>query len=96
MTEMIGSTEEHPIWMRLIKDDDDKIRWNRIIIALAFTAVSGYLAAASQRAGSHPDTMSLIKMRLAVMQQKIGRKMSKAGDSLYENGCKQFDMARPL
>lgn len=96
VSEIIGSTQQYPIWMRLVKDDDDKIRWNRILIALAFTAVSGYLATASQRAGSDIDAIALLKMRLAMLQQNIGRKLTKTGDALYESGCKRFDMARPL
>lgn len=49
---MSGSAPEHPLYIRWVTDDDGGIRWGRIVLALALTVASGYLASKSQRWGS--------------------------------------------
>jgi hypothetical protein len=46
----LGSKEQ-PLYMKLIANDDGQVQWKRIVIALAVTALSGWLASSSQRWG---------------------------------------------
>jgi hypothetical protein len=38
--------------MRMVTGDDGSVKWGRIVLALALTVASGYLASKSQRWGS--------------------------------------------
>lgn len=47
----VGATAERPVYVRWVTGDDG-VRWGRVVLALAVTVASGYLAARSQRWGS--------------------------------------------
>lgn len=93
---MAGETQDQPIYVRWVTDDDGRLRWDRILVGLALTVVTGYLATAAQRAGSDPDLLTLGRMRAARGQQDLGRRLTRLGDRMYEAGCRNYDLARPL
>lgn len=54
-----ANSPEHPFYVRWVTGDDGKVRWDRVVLALALTAVSGYLASRAQRWGSSASTVPL-------------------------------------
>lgn len=62
--------------MRLVRGDDGELRWDRILLMLALTIVSGYLASSSQRLGSHPDQLRETRMRLHLAGEKLAGKQA--------------------
>lgn len=54
-----ANSAEHPFYVRWVTGDDGKVRWDRVLLALALTVASGYLASKSQRWGSSASTVPL-------------------------------------
>jgi len=55
----LANSPEHPFYVRWVTGDDGSIRWDRVVLALALTVASGYLASKSQRWGSSASTVPL-------------------------------------
>jgi hypothetical protein len=59
--------------MKLVRDGDGQVQWGKIVVMLALTVVSGYLASQSQRAGARPDLVKQAKMRAYLTVEKAAR-----------------------
>jgi hypothetical protein len=57
--------------MRLVAGPDGSLNWQKIVLMLAVTALSGFLAARSQRAGADPDLLRSARMRAALASQRL-------------------------
>ena len=95
MSETPGTNADNPVFMRLIKDEDG-IKWGNIVLALALTAASGYLASQSQRLGAKVDVNTIIKMRVAAAGERLGNEITKLGVSLSIVSARAYDRARPV
>lgn len=87
-------TKDNPVFFRWFKDTDDKTDWGKIVLMLALTVASGYLAARSQRWGS--SAVNPVKTaRLAVAKKEIslGHRLQKAGRALEEAGWAAYGAA---
>jgi hypothetical protein len=94
MTETANS-QENPIWMKLVRDEEG-IKWGNVVIALLLTAASGYLASQSQRLGSKPDMQSLVRMRVFAFGERLGNEITKAGIAVSIASARAYDRARPV
>jgi hypothetical protein len=94
MTEA-GTSQENPIWMRFVKDEEG-IKWGNIILALALTAASGYLASQSQRLGSKPGVQTLLKMRIFNFGERLGNEITKVGVAVSIASARAYDRAKPI
>jgi len=63
MTAELGSTPDNPVYFRFLRDDTNKLDLRKVLMMLALTALTGYLAARSQRYGSNPDSLKTARMR---------------------------------
>lgn len=88
-------TQENPVWMRLIHDDEG-VKWGNVVIMLGLTALSGYIAARSQRAGSNPDLGTEIRLRIAAAGEYLGNEITKLGVALSMTSARAYDRARSL
>lgn len=88
-----GSAADAPLFMRLVRDDDG-VKWANILVMLAVTVVSGYLATKAQRAGSNPDSARELKMKVARAQITMGSKIVRLGQRVEETGWKAYEQAR--
>jgi hypothetical protein len=95
-TEVAGSNKDNPVWMKFVRDEDDNIQWGRIFLALALTALSGYIASQAQRAGGNIDFVTQARMKIALHQQKLGRSISAFGDTITTEGIAAYEKARPV
>jgi hypothetical protein len=88
---ILGATKEHPIFFKFLRDDENNLDWKKIVLMLALTALSGYLATSSQRLGSHPDQLRTARMRyhravgvFAARQGEAWSKIAKYHADMYE------------
>jgi hypothetical protein len=95
MDAVTGGSKDNPIFMKLIRDDDG-VKWGNIVVMLALTVVSGYLATKSQRAGSKIDFEREVKMRVAMFGEKLGNEITRAGVKLSLASSRAYDKARPV
>jgi hypothetical protein len=95
MNEIVPGTKESPIYMKFLRDEEDKIDWAKILIMLALTVASGYLASKSQRWGSSStDPIKSLKMSLAEKRIKFGHDLQVAGKAIEEAGWKAYENVR--
>jgi hypothetical protein len=89
-----GSTPEAPLYFRFLRDDQDNIQWGKVVVALALSVLSAYLATQAQRSGSGPDQMKAIKMKYhrAVNELAIGQ--AKFWSKVADNAATRYDIAR--
>lgn len=86
-----GTTPDHPLYFRVLRDDQDQLQWSKVVIALGLTVLSAYLAAQAQRGASGPDQLKSAKMRfhkgvvqLAYRQVMFWEKVAKYARDRYE------------
>ena len=94
MTEASG-TRDNPVWMKIIHDEDG-IKWANLIVMLGLTALSGYLAARSQRAGANPDLGVELRLKVAAAGERLGNEITKLGVALSIASARAYDRARPV
>ena len=92
-TKAAGSAADAPLFMRLVRDDDG-VKWANILVMLAVTVVSGYLATKAQRAGSNPDSAREVRMKVARAQITVGSKLVRFGQRVEDAGWQAYDQAR--
>lgn len=92
-TKLAGSAADAPIWMKLVRDEDG-IKWGNILVMLAVTVASGYLATRAQRAGSSADAGRELKMNLARKTVTIGSRLERLGRDIQERGWAVYEQAR--
>lgn len=93
-------TRFNPMWIRL---ETGELNWKRILLALAVTAISGYIATQSQRGTSGPDVNTIARLRLARAGEQFGEGIIKSGMELAAVGAsiklrsaRAYANARPL
>lgn len=91
-TQPAGSAADSPLWMKLVRDEDGP-KWGNILVMLAVTVASGWLASKAQRAGSNPDSNP--KLLYSSYQIRAGRKIEQFGRDLQESGWALYEQARP-
>jgi cell division protein ZapA (FtsZ GTPase activity inhibitor) len=84
-----GSSPRNPLHVRT---ESGEIDWKRVLVMLAITALSGYLAAQSQRSGI--DFNATVKMRAAKVGQHIGDALITTGIHISGAATKLYDSAR--
>lgn len=94
MTEPSG-TRDNPVWMKIIHDEDG-IKWANLIVMLGLTALSGYLAARAQRAGSNPDLGVELRLKIAAAGERLGNEITKVGVALSISSARAYDRARSV
>lgn len=94
--QVAGESAARPVYMKMVRDGDGEIRWGRILVMLAVTVLSGYLATKSQRAGGRIDFETELKMRAALAGQKTGSALCRAGCAISVASAKAYDRARPV
>lgn len=94
MTEIPGATEDKPLFVKWIEDDDGEIRWGRVLLALALTVATAYLSMATQRAAGSPDLHKTIAMGAARKRITLGVKLQRAGKAIEDAGWAAYEAAR--
>jgi hypothetical protein len=86
-----GTSPDHPLYFRILRDDQDQLQWSKIVIALGLTVLSAYLAAQAQRGASSPDQLRSAKMafyrtvwKVANGQVVFWRKVAQDADTRYD------------
>lgn len=90
----LGATPENPIYFRFLRDEQLKLDWRKIAVALALTALSGYLATASQRAGSRPDGLKTARMRYHATAGKLAAGQVEFWRKVYKHHADMYEIAR--
>jgi hypothetical protein len=90
----LGSTRENPIYFRFLRDEELKLDWRKIATMLALTALSGYLATASQRAGSRPDGLKMARMYYHATAGKLAAKQTEFWRGVYKHHADLYEIAR--
>jgi hypothetical protein len=80
--------------MKIILDEEGKISWKKIVIMLAVTALSGYIATQSQRAGSSADFARQLKMRGLLAVQKTAHLQAVAWQRIEGFAKTAYDIER--
>lgn len=93
-TEPAGSSPANPLYFRVIRDAQDNIDWKKVAVALALSALSGYLAVRAQRAASGPDQLKAAKMRLYLFLSRSARNHEAFWRKIADNADTRYDIAR--
>lgn len=89
-----GATADRPLYFRFVRDDQG-IRWDRLVLALAVTALTAYVSVKSQKAAASPDFDRTLRMALAQRKITYGVRMQRAGKAIEEAGWAAYEKARP-
>jgi hypothetical protein len=79
--------------MRLVVGDDGAIRWQRIVIMLAVTIASGYLASRSQRWGATAVQIPP-RARYYHALQRVALGQEKFWSEIQKQAATRYDIAR--
>lgn len=75
-----------------VRTETGELDWKRILIMLAVTALTGYLASQSQRTSM--DFNATAKMRLGRAGQRVGDALITTGIHVQNAATKLYDSAR--
>jgi hypothetical protein len=89
-----GTSKDSPLYMRLVTTDG-QLDLGKIILMLAVTALSGFLAARSQRAGADPDVLRSVRMRAALASQRACQAQADFWQRAATSSAQAYQKARP-
>lgn len=89
-----GTSRENPLYFKFLRDEQDNIQWSKVVLALALTVLSGYLATQAQRAGSGPDQLKAAKMRFHKTVETVARGQVVFWGKVADNASTRYDIAR--
>jgi hypothetical protein len=89
-----GTTADNPLYFKFLRADDDSIDWGKVVLALALTVLSGYLATQAQRAGSNPDQLKAAKMRFHKTVKDAAEAQVTFWRKVADNAGTRYDIAR--
>lgn len=93
-TPVPGSTPDNPLFFKFLRDEDDQISLKKIVVMLALTALSGYLATQAQRAGSSPDQLKSARMRVHRAAETVSRRQAAFWSSVADHHHDLYEIAR--
>lgn len=88
-----GATADQPLYFRWVRDDQG-IQWDRLVLALALTALTAYVSVKSQKAAASPDFERSLRMGLAQRKITLGVRVQRAGKRIEEAGWAAYEAAR--
>lgn len=89
-----GTTPEHPLYFRFLRDDQNDLQLGKILVALGLTVLSAYLATQAQRAGSGPDQLKAAKMKVYKTISKVAHGQAAFWGKVAQNADTRYDIAR--
>jgi hypothetical protein len=90
----LGSTRDNPVYFRFLRDDENNLDIKKVLVMLALTILSGYLAVQSQRIGSSPDQLRSARMRYHRAAGRVAASQGKFWTEIAKHHADRYEIAR--
>lgn len=93
-TNPAGTSRDNPLYFKFLRDGEDNLQLGKIVVALALSVLSAYLATQAQRAGSGPDQMKAAKMRFHRTTGLLAARQAQFWLKIADNARDRYEIAK--